>query len=71
MRIHPTEPFFNFAPSQLGQWEIKPGQPYVSRYRYIVHDGPPDKAEIGLRRPAAGADRAAVNGRGRRDIYEA
>ena len=46
MRIHPDEPFFCFAPSQLGQWEIKPGTPYVSRYRFIVADGPPDEAEI-------------------------
>ena len=46
MRLHPTEPFFCFAPSQLGDWEIPPGKPYVSRYRFIVADGPPDKAEL-------------------------
>ncbi len=46
MRIHPTEPFFCFAPSQLGQWEIAPGKPYVSRYRFIVSDGAPDKVEL-------------------------
>lgn len=44
MRLHPSEPFFNFAPSQLGDWEIAPGKPYVSRYRYVVQDGPPDRA---------------------------
>ena len=42
MRIHPTEPFFNFAPSQTGDWEIKPGKDYVSRYRFVVTDGKPD-----------------------------
>ena len=42
MRIHPTEPFFNWAPSQLGRWEITAAQPYISRYRVIVLDGPPD-----------------------------
>ena len=42
MRIHPTEPFFNFAPSQAGDWEIKPGEEYVSRYRFVVTDGKPD-----------------------------
>ena len=42
MRIHPTEPFFNFAPSQAGDWEIKPGEEYVSRYRFVVMDGKPD-----------------------------
>ncbi len=46
MRIHPTEPFFCFAPSQMGRWEIVPGQAYLSRYRYIVADGPPDRAEL-------------------------
>jgi hypothetical protein len=46
MRIHPTEPFFCYAPSQLGPWEIAPGKPYISRYRFVVHDGPPDKAEL-------------------------
>lgn len=36
MRIHPDEPFFNFAPCQAGDFEIKPGEEYVSRYRYVV-----------------------------------
>ncbi len=44
MRIHPSEPFFNFAPSQTGDWEIKPGEEYVSRYRFVVTDGKPDAA---------------------------
>ena len=42
MRIHPSEPFFNFAPSQAGDWEIKPGDDYVSLYRFVVTDGRPD-----------------------------
>ena len=46
MRIHPDDPFFNFAPPQLGKFEIAPGAPYVSRYRYVVADGPPDAAEL-------------------------
>jgi hypothetical protein len=46
MRIHPTEPFFCYAPSQLGRWEITPGTRYVSRYRFVVHDGPPDPKEL-------------------------
>jgi hypothetical protein len=44
MRLHPTEPFVCFAPSHLGDWEIAPGQPYVTRYRYVIADGPPDAA---------------------------
>lgn len=46
MRIHPREPFFCYAPSQLGDWEIAPGESYVSRYRLIVFDGPPDKGVL-------------------------
>lgn len=46
IRLHPTEPYLCFAPSQMGRWEIAPGRPYVSRYRYVVTDGPPDAAEI-------------------------
>ena len=42
MRIHPTEPFFNWAPSQAGDWAITPEKPYKVSYRYIVMDGPPD-----------------------------
>ncbi|MGK7395444.1 MAG: PmoA family protein [Candidatus Cyclobacteriaceae bacterium M3_2C_046] len=42
MRIHPHEPFFNYAPSQAGDWYIAPSKPYIARYRYIVYDGEPD-----------------------------
>ena len=41
MRIHPKEPFFCYAPAQLGDWEIKPGEPYESRYRFVIFDGAP------------------------------
>ena len=46
MRLHPDEPFFCFAPSQLGDWSIEPGKPYEAAYRFVAFDGPPDKAEI-------------------------
>ncbi len=46
MRVHPTEPFFCFAPSQLGDWAIEPGKPYVARYRFVVTDGEPDRELI-------------------------
>lgn len=42
MRIHPNEPFFNYAPSQLGDWSITPGYPYTVRYRFITYDGAPN-----------------------------
>jgi hypothetical protein len=45
-RLHPTEPFFCFAPQAAGDMEIVSGKPYVSRYRFIVADGPPDQAEL-------------------------
>jgi hypothetical protein len=46
MRINPDQPFFCYAPPLMGQWEITPGKAYVSRYRFIVYDGGPDKAEL-------------------------
>lgn len=46
VRLHPDMPFFCFAPSQLGDWAIEPGHPYVARYRFIVTDGAPDRARF-------------------------
>ena len=46
MRLHPTEPFFCFAPSQFGDWSIQPGKPYAARYRFVVADGPADPKEL-------------------------
>lgn len=43
MRVHPSEPFFNFAPQQAGNFDLQPGKTYVARYRFVIHDGPPDK----------------------------
>jgi hypothetical protein len=45
-RIHPTEPFLNLAPQQAGDLEIAPGKPLTLRYRFVVADGAPDKAEL-------------------------
>lgn len=46
VRVNPKNPQTCNAPSELGDWEISPGKSYVSRYRFVVHDGPPDKAEL-------------------------
>lgn len=46
LRIHPDDPYFNFAPSQMGKFEIKPGDQFVLRYRYVVSDGPPNTSEL-------------------------
>lgn len=43
MRLHPTEPFFCYAPSQAGDWAIVPGSPYTAKYRFVVVDGEPDR----------------------------
>jgi hypothetical protein len=46
LRIHPDDPYFNFSPSKRGQWEITPGKPYVSRYRFLAYDGEVKPAEL-------------------------
>lgn len=42
LRIHPDDPYFNYAPSQAGRFQIDRGKKFVFRYRYVVADGPPD-----------------------------
>jgi hypothetical protein len=46
MRINPDDPFICWAPSQLGDWAIEPGQPYVARYRFAVFSNVPEAPEI-------------------------
>lgn len=46
VRIHPTEPFSCWAPSQLGDWAIRPGETHRMRYRLMVLDGEPQPAVI-------------------------
>jgi len=38
LRIHPTMPYMVYTPSQLGDWEINPGESHRSSYRFIIHD---------------------------------
>jgi hypothetical protein len=45
MRLHPDEPFFCYCPAVTGDFSIEPGTPYVSRYRFSVHDGAVTKEE--------------------------
>ena len=40
VRIHPSMPYMVFTPCPLGDWEIDPGKPHISHYRFLVHDGP-------------------------------
>jgi hypothetical protein len=58
VRVHPTEPYVSFIPSQLGDWQIESGKPYVARFRFAAFDGRPDAARLealwqGYARPAA------------------
>ncbi|HVE40582.1 MAG TPA: PmoA family protein [Planctomycetota bacterium] len=46
LRIHPSEPFFNWAVPQGGDFSIEPGKPYVARYRFIIADGKLDKESM-------------------------
>ena len=39
VRLHPSMPYFVFAPMVEESFRIVPGKPYVSRYRYAVFDG--------------------------------
>ncbi|MFO8013950.1 MAG: DUF6807 family protein [Phycisphaerae bacterium] len=43
LRLNPKQPQICVAPSQEGDWQIQPGQAYVSRYRFVVHDGAMDE----------------------------
>ena len=40
VRLHPSKPYFCFAPMAEGEFEIKPNEEYVSRFRFYIHDGP-------------------------------
>ena len=41
-RIHPTKPYFCFAPCVDGEFTIDRKHPFCARYRYLVTDSPPD-----------------------------
>ncbi len=46
VRLHPDKPYFCFAPMVQGQYEITPAKPLRSRYRFIIHDNPPDAQQL-------------------------
>lgn len=39
VRLHPWMPYFCYTPASLGEFEIVPDRPYVSRYRFVCHAG--------------------------------
>ncbi len=46
VRVHPEMPYWSITPSQLGDWSIEPGKPYVAHYRFITVDGVPTRAQL-------------------------
>lgn len=42
LRLNPKNPQLCIAPSQDGDWSIEPNKPYLSKYRLLVFDGPPN-----------------------------
>lgn len=46
LRLNPKNPQLCIAPSQGGDWSIEPGKPYVSKYRFVLSDGPADAQAI-------------------------
>ena len=41
-RIHPTKPYFVYAPCVDGEFSIDQNHPYSARYRYLITDAEPD-----------------------------
>ncbi|KEO71774.1 DUF6807 domain-containing protein [Anditalea andensis] len=46
VRVHPDMPYWVYTPVAEGAFYIIPGQKYISRYRYITHDGSIDLTEL-------------------------
>ncbi len=46
VRLHPEMPYFCFAPMIEGDFELAPGEDYVSRFRFVAFDGQLDPAQL-------------------------
>lgn len=46
VRLHPTKPYFVWAPMVEEPFQVTAGVPYISRYRYVVFDGEVNVKEI-------------------------
>ena len=46
VRLHPNKPYFVYAPMVEESFTIIPGEPYISKFRYVVFDGEPDEEII-------------------------
>ncbi len=47
VRLHPSKPYFVFAPMVEKSFVIQPGMPYISKFRVLLYDGTPDHGVIG------------------------
>jgi hypothetical protein len=43
IRVHPSMPYWAFAPVVDGAFTINPGETYRAQFRYYIHDGPVDR----------------------------
>ncbi|MDG2391649.1 MAG: PmoA family protein [Planctomycetaceae bacterium] len=41
VRLNPSKPYFCFSPMVESKFQITPEKPFTSRYRFVIHDGPP------------------------------
>jgi hypothetical protein len=46
VRLHPTMPYFVYAPMVQQPFAITLAKPYVSKFRYLTYDGTPDRDAI-------------------------
>ncbi len=42
VRLHPNMPYLSVTPAPLGPFEIEPGKPYITRFRFFTHTGKPE-----------------------------
>lgn len=46
VRLHPSMPYLSVTPAPLGPFEIEPGKPYITRFRFFTHTGKPEASLI-------------------------
>ncbi|MEX2512073.1 MAG: PmoA family protein [Cyclobacteriaceae bacterium] len=46
IRVHPSMPYWVYAPMVDGAFNIAPGERFISKFRYYVHQGEPDSSVI-------------------------
>ncbi|MEM0895364.1 MAG: PmoA family protein [Verrucomicrobiota bacterium] len=56
VRLHPNMPYFCFIPTVEEEFQIRPGENYVSRFRAVAEDGSPDVARLKEIHGAYGAE---------------